>query len=174
MKQLVSPSSLRKLYFSLFHSNLLYCINILSCTSQSNINRIAILQKKAIIRTISNAQYNAHSNPLFLANRILPFDKLIVLNRLLFMHSIAYDYAPPTFKNIWLKNAARNTGHHLRNQDFFMMPAVRIELYRKLPIYALASEWNNLDDSIRLQHNRTTFKIALVDNLFGTLIDQQD
>ncbi len=173
VKQLVSPSSLRKLYFSLFHSNLLYCINILSCTSQSNINRIAILQKKAI-RTISNAQYNAHTNPLFLANRILPFEKLIVLNRLLFMHSIAYDFAPLTFENVWLKNAARNTGHDLRNQDFFLMPAIRIELYCKLPIYALASEWNNLDDSMRLQHNHTTFKIALIDNLLGTLIDQRD
>ncbi len=48
VKHFVSDSSLRKLYFSLFHSHLLYCINILSCTSPSNINRIAVLQKKAI------------------------------------------------------------------------------------------------------------------------------
>jgi hypothetical protein len=46
VKHFVSCNSLRKLYYSLFHSHLLYCINILSCISQSNINRIAILQKR--------------------------------------------------------------------------------------------------------------------------------
>jgi hypothetical protein len=152
VKHFISPVSLRRLYFSLFHSHLLYCINILSCTSQTNINRILLLQKKAI-RIISKAHYNAHTIPLFLANKILPFDKLIQLHRLLFMHSIAYDYAPITFENTWIKNNARNTGHDLRNHDYFSLPVVRIESFRKSPIYFLAHEWNSLGDNIRLQHN---------------------
>jgi hypothetical protein len=41
----VSNNTMRKLYFSLFHSHLLYCSNIYSCTSLANINRISILQK---------------------------------------------------------------------------------------------------------------------------------
>ncbi len=84
---------MRKLYFSLFHSHLLYCINILSCTSQTNITKILTMQKKAI-RIVTNAPYNSHTNPLFLEINVLPFDKLITLNRLLFMHAIAYNYAP--------------------------------------------------------------------------------
>jgi hypothetical protein len=48
VKHFISPVSLRRLYFSLFHSHLLYCINILSCTSLTNVNRILLLQKKAI------------------------------------------------------------------------------------------------------------------------------
>jgi hypothetical protein len=48
IKQFVSLNSLRKLYFSLFHSHLLCCINILSCTSQANLNRITVLQKKPL------------------------------------------------------------------------------------------------------------------------------
>jgi hypothetical protein len=73
------------------------------------------------------------------------------------MHSIAYEYAPVTFANMWAKNNTRNIGHDLRNQDFFSMQLVRIESFRKFPLYALASEWNKLGDNIRLQHNRTTF-----------------
>jgi hypothetical protein len=73
VKQFISLTSLRKLYFSLFHSHLLYCINILSCTSQTNINRIILLQKKAI-RIISKTHYNVHTTPLFLENKVLPFD----------------------------------------------------------------------------------------------------
>ncbi len=111
------------------------------------LNSITLLQKKAI-RIISKAHYNAHTTPLFLENKILPFDKLITLHRLLFMHSIAYKYAPPTFNNSWIKNNARNVGHNLRNQDYFTLPAVQIESYRKFPFYALAHEWNNLGDNI--------------------------
>jgi hypothetical protein len=171
VKQFISPTSLRRLYFSLFHSHLLYCINILSCTSQTNIYRILLLQKKAI-RIISKAHYNAHTTPLFLENKIIPFDKLIKLHRLLFMHSIAYDYAPATFVNTWTKNNARNTGHDLRNHDYFTLPVVCIESFRKFPIYSLANEWNSLGDNIRLQHNRTTFKIALMDELISSLTQQ--
>jgi hypothetical protein len=126
------------------------------------------LQKKAI-RIISKADFNAHTPPLFLENKVLLFDKLIKLKRLLFMHSIAYEYAPSTFNNTWIRNNARNVGHDLRNQDFFTLPAVRIESFRKFPLYALANEWNNLGDNIRLQHNRTTFKIALMDEIISTI-----
>jgi hypothetical protein len=168
IKYFVSMNSLRKLYFSLFHSHLLYCINILSCTSKTNLNRIVTLQKKAI-RIISKAHYNDHTTPLFLVNRILPFEKLIYLHRLLFMHAIAYDYAHPTFDNTWTKNNTRNIGHDLRNQDFFTLPNVRIESFRKFPLYALANEWNNLSENIRLQQNRTTFKIALMDDIISSL-----
>ncbi len=88
------------------------------------------------------------------------------------MHSIAYEYAPVTFANTWTKNIIRNTGHDLRNQDFFTLPLVRIESFRKFPLYALANEWNNLGNNIRLQHNRTTFKIALLDEIISSLNEQ--
>jgi hypothetical protein len=172
VKDFVSSGAMRKLYFSLFHSHLLYCINILSFTSQTNINKIMIMQKKAI-HIVANAPYNPHTNPLFLENNVLPFDKLITLNRLLFMHAIAYNYAPNTFANIWLTNAERNTGHDLRNTDFFVMPHVRIDLFRRFPLYTLPHEWNNLSENIRLQHNQTTFKIALTDFLLSTFQDNQ-
>ncbi len=57
---------------------------------------------------------------------------------------------------------------------FFIMPQVRIDLFRRFPLYALPHEWNNLGDNIRLQHNQTTFKIALTDFLLGTLIENQN
>jgi hypothetical protein len=61
----LTAKCLRTLYFSLFHSHLLYCTNILNCTSQSKLNRISILQRKAI-RIITKSAYNEHTAPLFL------------------------------------------------------------------------------------------------------------
>jgi hypothetical protein len=161
----VSKNTLRKLYFSLFHSHLLYCTNIYSCTSQANLNRINTLQKKAT-RIITGSGTFAHTGELFTNSRILPFDKLTSLNRLLFMHSIAFNYAPQSFADIWQKNDTRDTGYNLRNDDFFILPPARIELFRKTPVYALPLAWNTLPDHIRYQHNRCTFKIALIDYLF--------
>jgi hypothetical protein len=82
------------------------------------------------------------------------------------MHSIALNYAPQSFANIWQKNYARETGYNLRNDDSFILPLARIELFRKTLAYALPLAWNTLPDHIRYQHNRCTFKIALTDFLF--------
>jgi hypothetical protein len=172
VKHSVSSNSLKKLYYSLFHSHLLYCTNIISCTSQTNINKILVLQKKAI-RIITNSHYTAHTNTLFLESGILPFDKLIAQNKLHFMHSIAYDYAPKAFNQTWPTNVNRDTGYVLRNQDHFALPLVRIEQFRKFPLYSLLNEWNNLNKEIRLQHNRTTFKIALWNYLLESLSPNQ-
>ncbi len=82
------------------------------------------------------------------------------------MHSIAYNYAPPSFANVWQKNEAQEIGCNLRNDNFFIMPLAHIELFRKTPSYALPLAWNTLPDHIRYQQNRSTFKIALTDYLY--------
>ncbi len=77
--------ALRTLYFSLFHCHLLYCPIILSITSQSNINRVLKLKKKAI-KIISNTNSNAHANPLFYQNGILPLEQIIDYSKI-YAHS---------------------------------------------------------------------------------------
>jgi hypothetical protein len=42
--------SLRTLYFSLEHSNLLYCLPVYSCTSQKNLNKLYLTQKKLYVQ----------------------------------------------------------------------------------------------------------------------------
>jgi hypothetical protein len=129
------------------------------------------LQKKAI-RIITKSSSSTHTPPLFLRSHILPFDKLLTQSKLLFMHSISYKYAPESFSGTWTKNETRNNEYQLRNDDLFTLPTLRIELFRKIPLYSLPLAWNELPDSLRYQHNRTTFKIALVDSLFESLSTQ--
>ena len=47
-KNFISKKALLSLYYALFHPHLLYCINITSCTSNTNINKILLLQKKPL------------------------------------------------------------------------------------------------------------------------------
>ena len=48
IKNFVPQKTLKTIYFSLFHSHLLYCPQIVNCSSKSNIEKIFTLQKKAI------------------------------------------------------------------------------------------------------------------------------
>ncbi len=45
-KNILNIKSLKSMYFALVHSHLLYCSLVVGCTSESNIKRVSILQKK--------------------------------------------------------------------------------------------------------------------------------
>jgi hypothetical protein len=166
-KNLLPPPALKTLYFSLFHCHLAYCPIILSVSSQSNINKVSLLQRKAI-RTITSSNYNDHANPLFHQLNILPFDKVILFSKLMFMHAIKYNYCLESFSNTWQTNAQRNPALALRNADDFALPVVQREILRKSPLYSLPAAWNSLGD-VKLQPNRCTFKIALQYELIESL-----
>jgi hypothetical protein len=158
-KNFLTPTALRTLYFSFIQSHLNYCPIILSSNSQHNFNQIKLIQKKAI-RIITNSNYTAHTAPLFAQLQILPYELIIKQAKLLFMHSIEYDYAPSSFSGIWTKNYINQGDRPLRNADNYMLPNPRTELFKKSPLYTLPLEWNMLDEN-RYIRNRTTFKTAL-------------
>jgi hypothetical protein len=164
----LTSTALRTLYFAFIQSHLNYCPIILSSISQHNFNQIKLIQKKAI-RIITRSNYTAHTDPLFAQLQILPYELILKQAKLLFMHSIEYDYAPPSFRGIWHKNYINQGDRLLRNADNYALPNPRTELFKKSPLYALPLEWNNLDENRYIQ-NRTTFKTSLKYNLLISLM----
>ena len=79
------------------------------------------------------AKYRDHTKELFKKANILPLEKIIRQSKSLFMHSIFYNYAPVSFENIWTKITERNLNQDLRNENDFILPFPRIELFKKLP-----------------------------------------
>jgi hypothetical protein len=166
-KNNLNSKGLRALYFALIHSHLSYCPVILNCLSSTNKSKIFKIQKKAI-RTITNSRYNDHTSPLFIQHKILPFEKILKLSNLKFMHSIVYNYAPKSFNTIWTRNNERQRNHNLRDQNLFSLPVPRIELFKKFPIYSLPHTWNNCG-ALMFYDNKFTFLHALRDHLFTEL-----
>jgi hypothetical protein len=80
------------------------------------------------------------------------------------MHSVAYNYCPSSFSNVWISNNEWNETINLRNADLLAIPYPRIELFKKSPIYSLPKLWNDLDET-KLQNNKTTFRISIKDRL---------
>ena len=91
------------------------------------------------------------------------------MSKLLFMHSIFYEYAPRSFNQTWQKNNLRQNDHNLRNFNDFTLPNPRIEQFKRFPIYSLPLEWNQ-ERVLTLYENKMTFKIALRDQLFAELL----
>jgi hypothetical protein len=165
----IPEKSLTELYHSMFHSHLLYCINVYSCTSIKNLNRIKLLQKKAI-RIITKSKHNAHTNTLFKKMKILPLESLLKFKKLQFMHSVHYNYCPKSFINTFPKRSEQVQNYNLRDSNDYIMPNARIELFKKFPIYSFPQELNHAGDIIH-HHNPVTFKIALEAELLLSLTD---
>jgi hypothetical protein len=161
VKNILPRNVLRTLYFSLFHSHLLYCLPLYACTSTKNLNRLKVLQKK-VIRTICNVAYNEHTDPLFKMLNIKPIEKLIFCTQSTLMHSIVHKYSPPALHDMWILNNQRNLDRELRNEQDIYMPRASSERVKKLPLFAFATLWNNLPYE-KTYANVITFKYWLDD-----------
>lgn len=72
----VLPKSVKRvLYNSLFYSHLCYCNLVWGNTTDSNLNRIHLLQKK-VIRIIADVSYIHHTESLFQSYKILTIQQL--------------------------------------------------------------------------------------------------
>jgi hypothetical protein len=122
---------------------------------------------------MTNSKYNAHTLPLFYNSKILPLTKIILYDKLKFMHAINYGYMIPSFANVWNKNENREMERQLRNDDLFQIPPPRCEFFKKIPLYSLPFEWNNIGD-LRFQANPITFSFALKNTLFEQVYSEID
>jgi hypothetical protein len=168
-KNFLTKKALKLLYFATFHSHITYCPIITSCSAKTNLNKILVMQKKAI-RIITFSKCNEHTGPLFLLEKILPFDLIVQQAKLLFMHSVKYNYCPKSYDNVFVPVNHDNYVYDLRYPNDFEVPRARIELFKKIPLYTLPTEWNNSLD-LRFYQNLATFKIILSETLFRTLAE---
>ena len=121
---------------------------------------------KKAIRSLNNSPYNSHTAPLFLSSNILPFHKIIFLQKALFMHSIHYNYQHSSFKDTWQLNINRDHDHSLRNLNDFHLPLPKTYIFKRSTIYSLPKNWNDLPNEIKCQSNRYTFNICLKNEIF--------
>jgi hypothetical protein len=130
------------------HSHIVYCINIYSCATTTNLDKIRLKQKEAI-RIITNSQYRAHTIPLFADMSILPLDQLIKYHSLKFMHSFSFNNLPFSFSEMWIKNRARNQNLNLnlRNAEDLFVPPHKLATLKRMPLFNFPRLWNQENNS---------------------------
>jgi signal recognition particle subunit SEC65 len=144
IKNFVTTSALKMLYYAMVHSHIAYCLNVYSCANSTTMNKLKIMQKKAI-RIVCNANYLDHTGPLFKQQKILPLEELIKLSALKFMHKYTHGKLPLSFNEMWITNRQRNPNIELRNADNYYVPPHHYATTKRFPFFSFPRIWNEAD-----------------------------
>jgi len=161
-KNILPNNAMKMLYYSIFHSHLTYATEIWSSATNSLLQEIFKKQKIAI-RIINNASYNAHTQPLFKSNKILPLWDIITYTKAVYFQTIVQKKSPSSLHNVWLKNRDLRirTGTYnreLRNDDDFHVPFSRTNQIERFPLSTFPKIWNELPAEITFIRKPTEFK----------------
>ena len=140
MRKYVSLKILRSIYFAIFDSYLSCCC-LVWAQNCSTIQRIIILQKKAI-RIINFQPRNFHTSPLFKQNSILKFQDKICLENILFVSKSLNNLLPSVF-NTWFTFSSDTQGNLIKL--FY-----KTKRYGKYSITVSAVEsWNKIQKQLK-------------------------
>jgi len=135
-KNFLNLQSLKHIYYTLFHSHLVYANSVWTSTSSTNFEKVFKLQKAAI-RIVNAAKYNAHTEPLFKTSNILPLQLLRVYFALDFMHLKHCGLLPNIFgRQFPLNREFRgNMDRELRDDFEYSARIPRLLVIKKFSIY---------------------------------------
>ena len=95
----LSKHALLTLYYSLVLPYIQYCILVWGSTYSSNLNRIALLQKR-VVRIINKEKFDVHTDPIFKELKILTLDDIYLFHLGKFMYLFQNNLLPRPFGNL--------------------------------------------------------------------------
>ena len=156
---MLPQSSLIMLYSSLVLPYLNYGLLVWGNTHQTLIDKVLILQKRAI-RIICNAPIRSHTDPLFFENTILKIKDLYSLQLGQFMYRYNNNSLPHVFHDMFLKNQSVHK-YPTRQSDKFHLPLLRTFKAKNTFIYEGPKFWNSLDNVLKISPSLNIFKSKL-------------
>jgi hypothetical protein len=171
MKHLLDKRHLLFLYNAYVKSNIEYACGLFGLASDSTLNPIFLLQKRAV-RIICKAGYLDNTAHLFRQERILPISKLIKFNSMKLMYDYEHALLPSLFifpKFTWRKtNQIHNV--NLRNANNFYIEHVRFSYLKSHPLFSFPLTWNSLSNDVKNAETRNIFARKLLDELISEIM----
>ena len=169
LRPLLSQDAIKSMYYSFVYPYFTYCNHIWGCSSKTSLNRLFILQKKAI-RILCHAKNRAHTDPLFKHLDLLP---LYDINTYLigqFMFKVYQRKVPDQFQSMFSRSAEVHT-YHSRQESLCQLPRVHSEYAKQSISYKGALLWNkilanNISPYVSIPIFKRTFKIAISEGKF--------
>ena len=116
-----------------------------------------MLQKRAI-RTINNAKYRSHTDPLFRKSQVLKLSDMYTLQATLFMYDYTNNRLPSSFSHIFPLNREIQESRLTRQSHLFYITRGVSNFSGSLPKYNLPRIWNEWTPKIPDYTSRTHFK----------------
>ena len=133
-----------QVYYALFYSHLTYGCGIWGLTSEENIKKIEILQKKCV-RIMTFSDFRSHTNPLFINLKLLKVRDVIKLYQLNIVYEFYSKVLPCDLQNIFTFSSDIHTTHILNNsrKNLLHIPTTETVTYGNKSIkHHCAKLWN--------------------------------
>jgi hypothetical protein len=157
VKNMLTKNCLRALYFSLVHSHICYGILAWGNCNEKALHRTVLLQKRAI-RTINNAKFKSHTDPLFKATNIMKITDQYIFQSTLFVFDFIKKYLSYSFEQMFRFNHDILNSRATRISDHLYETRCRTNFANKLPLYAIPKIWNKWFHTLPQNMSRSKFK----------------
>ena len=151
---IVPTHILLNLYFSMILPHLMYCNIVWGNCAIYLLNRIHILQKRAI-RIITNSKPYTHSDPLFKKMKLLTIYDIHKFVTCTFMYQYINNTLPKFLGNCFIK---KNFMHNIRQNNILYVPNYKYNVSRCSIKYSGPTIWNNLSNTMKCCQSLSVFK----------------
>lgn len=159
-----TKTTLRLIYFSIFHSHLTYCIESWGYTYASYCAPINILQKRAV-RIIASEPRTAPSSPIFKELNIMRFNQARDYKTALLVKRVICTNTP--YHSSILSFPSRNT-RHANNNNLNLPKISNVYGRRSLPFVG-TKLWNRLPHTIKvLTQNEKSIKTYIMSDTYSS------
>ena len=167
LKEIVSKSTLKTLYYSFIFPYLDYNLLNWSSAHSTTLDCLNVSNRKAV-RIMLSKQKREHTTPLFKELEILPLEELIKLKRGTFMQKIDKNMLPLSTAT-WF-NINNSVIRNRLNLSKYRIPNPRTEYAKRHNIYATTKLWNTeipaqLKQSTSIGNFKKKYKGYLLTNL---------
>ena len=159
----LSSKTKLSLYYTLIYPYIIYCNLAWSSTYVTNLNRIFYLQKRAV-SIITNAEFRAHSDPLFTQLGILDIFKVNSLYVARFMFCYKNLMLPPILLNLFITNNEVHN-YNTRTAENHRPHACRTNLKQFTILFQGPKIWNALPLHIKDLSSLSSFKKHMIELL---------
>ena len=125
-RKVLYKSCLINLHYTFAYPYFIYCNQVWGNAYQTNLEKIVLVQKR-LIRLITWSPYRAHTEPLFVANRILTFKAINEFTIGVFMYKSQNGDLPEICDNSYQTHGDIH-GRETRNADALYVPYGRLDI----------------------------------------------
>ena len=173
IKHLVPKKTLLTLYYSLIYPHLNYCVIIWGSACKNALNRIKVLQKRAI-RILDKNHWLAHTDSIFKHFQIIKLEDIYSLSCLIFMYKLKHNLLPDSCNNLaTIRTANLTISRHydLRSEQEFVVPKHRTMAREKCIKIRGPKLWKKLPDEVKKQPTLPSYKKSLKQHFIKSYTD---
>ena len=159
LKHFLPQKTLIILYNSLILPYITYCNIVWANCGKTKIERINLLQKKAI-RICTGVGYLEHTTPLFFKLKTLKVKDINKLQTALFMFKLKNNLLPLTFNNLFTTNTSVHNYPTRNSQNYHLSNPKSLLAHRSIR-HSGPDVWNALSDNLKSCKTKYSFKATM-------------